>query len=852
MTRTREAITNFLANRKEDSPFLLSRYNTSLESQIMTSTDGDKDEDTGKYVDPDTGETWGNIRWPYQAGTDPTYNDPNITFSPAARVDRLGTTWWDFERKRSVAVGIDIDSIDGHAATTTTNNSQDIDNIVEKLSALDYVTIVRSTGGKGLHVYVFFDPANQPEAKNHHEHTIVARKTLQLISDEIGYNLKAHVDCVGSVFWIWAKKSPAGHDGFSLVKEGGFLDGNRLATIKLPQPSVRGKGMVDFETVDLDDEHLRILEAIQEQPFYFNIRHDMNLIHAHTCAIKDAIAAGLEIAGDFITNSNGDDPMSANCFLAPQKGGSFRVVRFGQTQHEPDWNFKNGKNFCILNEQVSYQEVVSNLSSGKRSGKYEITPEAAKEIAKQLGEPLAHSVPEDVWAVLVDGGVELHSKQGCDGWSKSGKTFKVEIKAKEKGDLNSRLLAKADDQIRYVIQDGNPRGWYQRLTDGSWLQHKSYSEVSCIVSGIFGEFADKAHQLMLQNPWKLVRIPFEQEYCGNRRWNLDAPQLKVEPAESGGDHPHFDMIMDHVGKDLNKAVLEDEWCRKANIRTGADFLRTWLACLIHHTDQPLPYLFLVGPQNSGKSVFHECTRYLFTHGITSANSALTSGFNAELAGCFLVYVEERDLADKRYNAYEKIKEWVTGRDLAITEKYQTPYTTQNYLHFVQMANSSSHLPLEDGDTRVIALEVPALTKPVPKAIMEEHLVAEAPRFLRTLLNTTVPPPNSRLRIPAIQTETKSRMERQAMSPLMGFTVDRMYNIDGHKILLEDFYDRYKAYCHEKGQNPEPSFTVMNEISTRSDRFLLGQRDGKMFILNVTFDNKAKEGKEIKVNGSGRF
>jgi len=854
MTRTREAIGNFLSNRQADSPFLLHRYNTDLETQIMTSTSGDKDEETGKYTDSETGETWGNLRWPYQAGTDPNYTDPSITFSPAARVERVGTTWWDYVNKRSVAVGIDIDSSEGHAETTVTNNDDDISQIIRKLEALDYVTVVRSTGGKGIHVYVFFDPANLPVANNHHEHTIVARKTLELIQEDIGYNLKSHVDCVGSVFWVWAKSSPAGHPGFNLLKEGEYLDSGRLASINLPSPTVKGKSDVDFETVDLEEDHIRIIEAISAEPYYFNMRSDMNLIHTHTCAIRDAIANGLDIAGDFETNSNGDDPMTANCFLAPIKGGSFRVIRFGQSQHEPNWEFKNGRNFCVINDRVSYQEIVSKISSGKRAGKYEITPEDAKQIAEQLGKPLAHSVPEDVWAVLVDGGVEFHSKQGADGWMKAGKTHKVVITPDQgqTGDLNDRLLRKADDAVRFVVQDGNPRGWYHRLANGTWLMHKSYSELSCVVSGVFGEFADKAHQLMIQNPWNMVQIPFEKEYPGDRRWNLNAPQLKVEPAESGGDHPHFDMILEHVGKDLNPAVLADDWCRRAGIQTGADFLRTWLACLIHYTDQPLPYLFLVGPQNSGKSVFHECCRFLFTHGITSANSALTSGFNAELAGCFLVYVEERDLADKKYNAYEKIKEWVTGRDLTITEKYQTPYETTNYLHFVQMANSSSHLPLEDGDTRIIALEVPALGKPVPKAIMEEHLSAEAPRFLRTLLNTTVPPPNSRLRIPAIATATKTRMEREAMSPVMGFATERMVACNGHKIELEKFYEGYRTYCNELGSTPEPSFTVMNEISTRSDRFLLGQRNGKMYILNVTFDSKAKEGDEITTNSAGRF
>ena len=850
-TRTREGIANFLNNRKADSLFLLERYSVDLETQIMCNTDGEPGDISGTYTNGE--EVWGNKRWPHQAGTDPRYNDPQLTFSPAARVDRVGTTWWDFVNKRSIAVGIDIDSNDGHAETTTTNEAKQIDAIIDKLKALDYVTIVRSTGGKGIHVYVFFDESSYPQARNHHEHTIVARKTLEVISSDIGYDLKSHVDCVGSVFWIWAKSSPADHAGFSLVKEGTTLDAGRLAGVELPTPSIRSKENADFEVTELDENHKRILEAINAEPYYFNIRTDMNLVHTHTCAIRDAIANGLDVRGEFETNSNGGDPGTANCFLAPQPGGVFRVYRFGQSQHEPTWEFANGKNWCFLNDEAAPEEIVSRHAEKFQAGKYILSPGGAAELAASLGESLDGNAPDDVWAVVVEGMVEFRSKIGADGWTKCGAVHKKVIEPKQKGDLRDRLLRQCDDSIRFVRQGGSPRGWYHKLANGDWLEHKNYADLSCLVKDRFGEFAERAHTLMMENPWDLVRLPFESEYPGQRRWNRDAPQLACEPADSGGDHPHYDMILEHVGSDLDEAVQNSDWCRKGNILNGADYLRTWLACLIHHTDQPLPYLFLAGPQNSGKSIVHESCRYLFTGGITSANSALTSQFNAELSGCFLVYIEERDLADRKFNAYEKIKEWVTGRELLITEKYATPSTVPNFLHFIQMANSTSHLPLEDGDTRIVAIDVPTLTKPVPKAIMEAALKKEAPRFIRTLLNTVVPAPIDRLRIPALRTRTKELMERRAMSPVMAFRKEKVFDCAGHKIDLQKFLDAHKVYCESNGRPADPDFLVMQEIITRSDRFTVGVSGSKQYLLNVTFDEKAKpKDKPLSPNKDKRF
>lgn len=853
-SKLRDAIGTFLTNRRADSPFLLDRYTVDLETQIMTSRDGEPGEDTGDYTAD--GETWRDKRWPYQAGSNPTFNDPPLTFDPSKRVERVGTTWWDFEQKKSIAVGIDIDYSEGHAATTNTNDSDTLAAIVDKLSALDYVTIVRSTGGKGLHVYVFFD--NPPDAANHHEHSIVARKTLELIGQDIDYPLKDHVDCVGSVFWIWSKSSPAGHPGFELVKEGGKLDASRLLSINLPTLTARKNEQADFDIVAFDDEHKRILEAIAAQGGFFNIRPDMNLVQTHTVAIKRAVDQGL-IPGPFETASDGTDLRSPNCFLAPQLGGSFRVVRFGETRHEPswEWNPTTRKNFCFLNDPSSVQEIISEVATKKVGDKYELNADGVQEICARLGESFTGPVPVDVWATLLPcGDIQLNSKEGADGWERQGKLFVKTIHAPAKvGDFKARILRRADDYFRYVVHGGVAGGWYMKTDSGQWLRHKSFGDISCVVDGTMGEFSKKAHEFAQRNPWNMTKVPFQAEYPGGRTWNFEAPTFAVDPAETAGKHEHFDMILKHIGGELDEVVQNHNWCRKANILSGADYLRTWLACLIHCPDQPLPYLFLSGPQNSGKSVFHECTRFLFTHGVTSAGRALTSEFNGELEGCFLVYVEERDLGDKRHDSYSKIKEWVTGREIAIRPLYQQQYTTENYLHFVQMANNPDHLPIEDGDTRIIALEVPALEKPIPKAILESHLRAEAPAFLRTLLDTVIPPPVDRLRIPTLPTTTKLLMEQKAMSPLMAFCKKNVISCAGHKIELEqEFYKRYVSdHAAQTGGDPDPFFLAHQELATRSDRFVIGRRGSKVYLLNATFDRQAKPKKTpLKVNEHGRF
>ena len=90
--------------------------------------------------------------------------------------------------------------------------------------------------------------------------------------------------------------------------------------------------------------------------------------------------------------------------------------------------------------------------------------------------------------------------------------------------------------------------------------------------------------------WRLVNLPFREEYPGGRQWNFDAAQFKFKPAELADDevpcHPHWDMIFDHIGHELTPVLRELPWAIDANIRTGADYLRAWVACAFRDPFQP--------------------------------------------------------------------------------------------------------------------------------------------------------------------------------------------------------------------------------------------------------------------------
>ena len=83
--------------------------------------------------------------------------------------------------------------------------------------ALPYVEVRRSTGGGGIHLYVYFDDAGVPTA-NHTEHAALARCILGMMSAEVGFDFASAIDACGHVMWIYHRKMTAENRGLEIIK----------------------------------------------------------------------------------------------------------------------------------------------------------------------------------------------------------------------------------------------------------------------------------------------------------------------------------------------------------------------------------------------------------------------------------------------------------------------------------------------------------------------------------------------------------------------------------------------------------------------------------------------------------
>ncbi|WP_254512487.1 primase-helicase family protein [Anatilimnocola floriformis] len=315
---------------------------------------------------------------------------------------------------------------------------------------------------------------------------------------------------------------------------------------------------------------------------------------------------------------------------------------------------------------------------------------------------------------------------------------------------DSTLLS--DDLFRGLVASGDDVHWTKFYASSIRMMLQD--------EGLTRSEADCAIGRMIRFSWEIVTRPFKPEYPvpGKRIWNPDAPQLKCSPI--AGPHPTFDCILSHCGREMDIVLPDNEWAREHSIVTGADWLRILLASIFRQPEMPTPYLFLFGPQNSGKSILHEMLYLLMTKGIVQADRALTnkSDFNGELDGAIVCVVEEKNLT-KASGSLAKIKQAVTSPKLSIRKMRTESFMADNLTHWIQTSNDNDGCVVEHGDTRIQTLHVLDLPpgEEIPKPVLLELLKAEAPHFTFTLLNVKLPPPIGRLALEIIDTPSRLRL-----------------------------------------------------------------------------------------------
>lgn len=892
------SVVNFLTARRNqhNGPDLIDRFlrhGQNYEIQVNV-FQGKGDRVEGKRSTYDDGQfRYFNYRVPHKANSTPEFRDYELGYPLDLYADGIGSTGWDWVDRCSRYVGFDFDSITGHAAGVGVTKDELL-KIQEAATALPYVEVRRSTGGSGLHLYV---PLEVPTA-NHNEHAALARAVLGVISRDAGFDFSAQIDCCGSVLWLWHRKMTPENGGLMLLKaaEPPYISvpdtwRDHLDVICRRRTRVRVSGVPDAEEdmfemlasahqhVPLDETHRLIIDELAKTNVTVNWVDDHHLVQTHTkgfdqlmngletcpdcsglgCANcqdgKSKIAKRLGLKGVFQTNSKGRDPGSPNCFAYPLNNGAFKLFRFSPGVAEaPTWDQDgHGYTTCLFNVQPDLKTAArSHGGRAMRTSGYEFqSVQQAVEVAKLLNPNVNIDIDPafaDRKTVLREGKdgklvFEMpHKKNDSDpgsGWTESDKrgAWSQVVTVGTKPPTSPAEITNYDECVRCLeTSNCTPAGWSIRKADGTWST-KTASSVKTIFQDA-GHSKSEAEQLMgwaEKRPWKLVNLPFQPEYPGNRQWNLGAPQLRFQPISRDEEphHPHWDLILDHIGSDLTPYLTDLDWAVQSGIRTGADYLAAVFASIIREPLEHTPYLFLYGDENSGKSILHEAFSLLVTGGVVKADRALTSktDFNGELNGAILCIVEEKDIS-KTPGALNKIKDAVTAETLSIRKMRMDPFMAPNFTHWIQCSNDIAACPVIPGDSRITVIHVPQFDGPeIPKRQLLVKLEAEAPAFLRTLINIILPPPMGRLRVPVVETGNKQHLQDMAKTSVDAFIEDTVEFDETCIIPFNEFYSHFLAWV------PSEELSKWSKMSV--SRALPGKHKTATKTANKTFVTNAK-------------
>lgn len=867
-----EVIKRFLTHYSRSD--LADLYHEGMEVQVnVAQDDGEREEyktPGGRTVHAFSNgvETWKSFRIPYKAFSDPEYDPKPMTFDLVVHAEGVGMTGWNWRDRQSIFVGFDFDSLMGHSAGLTVD---ELEEVQRQLESLSYVQIRTSTSGNGLHVYVYLN--DNQEIANHHEHAAVARAVLGKMSADVGYNFESSVDVCGHVLWQWHRK--LAENGLLIVKD--FEE-----KIKIPvnwrdhldvvskrssktSPGFVNKGDQSFEQlsgqtlhVQLDDSHKELLRFLEDQPFTSWWDADHWMLVTHTKALK-AAHDKLNLRGIFDTISDGNDPGTQNCFCFPLRGGGWTVRRFSKgVQESPSWNQdRAGWTSCTFN-MIPTLEIASRATGGIENQKNEFVFTTADEASKALQTlgvdvsiPTRYSARKASLKPQKDGRVFFSieatpgedTKEGMDQWlldkSKWGRLIKIQNTSQDNSDP---LLL--DDYIRHVVDRGNNSfGWFCKLEHG-WVKNP-ITNVDAFLQAMGHARKDLPvlRGASVSKSWKIVNKPFQSEYPGDRQWNMGAAKFALVPNTSLDSlhFPTWNMVLNHIGEALTPAVKGDEWCQRNGITTGREYLIAWICNLFQKPDQPLPYLFLFGEQNCGKSILHEALSLLINPGVQRADVSLTStaNFNGELEGKVLCIIEETELTKR--SIANRIKDWVTSRDITIHVKGMTPYMTPNTTHWIQCANEQTACPIFPGDTRITVIHVKTLPNPVPKAELLARLKKEGSDFLAYALHCELPEAPERLSIPALATSEKNMIMQGNMSALQDYLQQEVHNIPGSVIPYTEFCDKFRSWLASNGFAHEVTEWTNTAIAKRlPPEFPTGRwKSNENHVGNASYDPNAE-------------
>lgn len=866
---------------------LAALYSPDMEVQVNVAQDGGeriKGEYKGRTWQgyTDGVQEWKAIRIPWNAATEPKYSETNrkMRFDLSEHAEAIGMTGWNWRQGVSQWVAYDFDSIIEHDNNSL--SAVDLQQIQKIAFNIPWVTVRQSTGGSGLHLYVFL---NDIPTKTHTEHAALGRAILSKMSAEAGFDFINKVDACGQNMWIWHRKMKGA--GLKLLKQGSMLIDipinwkDHLTVIK----GVRRKNLPQFigdtnqslfeeitsqrACTKLDDEHKKLLDYLKEIDVRWWWDTDHQMLVCHTFDLKRAHKE-LNLRGIFKTIATGKEQGNDhNCYLFPKVNGAWVVRRYVLgTQETLNWGIDaQGWTRCFFN-QAPDLKITARTHDGVEDDKGTFHFNEAETAATAVSF-LGTNLKLPVWACSRPTQIKPHKDgrlivsvkkesndniQQMQGWREEKGFWKKIFDSKIK-QSNDSEISNYDNIIRHLSnQEGNDYGWVIKSGDSWHTEPLVHIRAALKSLNLSNREIDLAIGKCIIESWSIVNEPFDDEYLGNRKWNRDAVQFCFVPSQKEPFNcPTWNKILSHVGSGLDAAVLKNGWCQANSIVTGSDYLRVWVASLFQQPKEPLPYLFFYSKEEcTGKSTFHEALCILITKsGYARADAALLSqqAFNAELENAVLCIIQESDLR-KGAQVRNRLKDWVTSPEIAIHTKGKTPYLARNTTHYVHTANNYEECPIFSGDTRITMSYVKPIDplEMIPRKQLYKQLEQEAPDFMAVILGLEIPPCIDRLNIPVVDTIDKIQTGKMNRTVLETFLDECCFYVPGHKILYSEVWNHFQEFLPPETIHLWSKIKLGRELPRQYIKGRSMKDGGQFYVGNISWTSENSGAEPLKLDG----
>lgn len=857
-------------------PDLSELYHLGMEVQVNVSQD-EGEPITGNYRGKqwqgwsDGITTWKPFRIPYKANSEPEYEDRPISFDLERHAEGIGMTGWNWMDRQSMWVAYDFDAILGHADAHQKKLTDDeMKRVLQKAEEIPWVTIRKSTSGNGLHLYVFLEGV---QTDNHNEHAALARAILNMMTGLTGYNFATKVDICGGNMWVWHRKM-RGTQGLTLVKQGEILSNSQIPLnwrdhlkvisgrhSKTVPRQVAVSGNADtFNmlsarklSVKLDNDHLSHIEWLKDNNCVWWWDSDQHMLVTHTAHLKEMHRA-LHLTGLFDTITSHSSPQ--NCFMFPLRNGAWAVRRYSLGVNEAlTWEQDgDGWTRCYLNKFPTIESsCAAHGGIEDTNGEFtfkeaEVAAQAAAHLGVEVKYDSAYLRRPATLKKHKDGRLIMTIKKEADdvfseqmkGWMPKKDKCYQRIFSLRQQEMSEPEAFSHDELVRHTVTEaGTDSGWLLSI-GGEWTEEPlAHIRLALQSHGMSAGEVTQGLGSAILNCWRLVNRPFQPEYPGDRVWNRDGAKLAFVPSDYTQElhYPTWTKIFDHLGERLTKSVLENAWCEANCIKTGGEYLMCWVASLFQQPERHLPYLFFYsGEQNTGKTSFYEALFLLVTKGYIKANEALRSqgNFSGELANSIICAVEEEDMGgQKSRGVYDRIKDWVTAREILIHPKGGTPYLGANHTHWIQCSNDHKYCPIFPGDTRITMISVGSISPldMIPAGEFDIRLKREAPDFLAEILNIEIPPHDGRLRIPALESAEKEFVQAVNKTELETFLSEACEPCAGHSITFKEVHAKFTIWLSE---NDLPNWSKIKMGRALPPEFPKGRKsnDSNHYIGNL--------------------